>query len=177
MGLWEARLPLSSGTCWQNFIHVRNIFCSNWARAQSFAFMPFSNWVGITRRTKVIPQVQWRCIQKSSGWSEGKPKVVVHYANEETPSRCFITLCKSKSPAQKSEDAFYLQPLKNPSKDCWFSGTPIGHYTLAGTRTPVLMIFMYCSNFNYIIYPQEMTFKTSIIHVHIHVHNKMTANY
>ncbi len=67
-------------------------------------------------------------------WREGNK--VIHYANEETPSRCFVTLYKkyqSKCPAQRPEHAFYLQPLKKPSRDCWYSVMPIGHYTLAGT--------------------------------------------
>lgn len=65
-----------------------------------------------------------------------KPKVVVHYANEESPSKCFVTLYKkyqSKCPSKIPDHAFYLQPLKKPSRDYWFSVTPIGHYTLAGT--------------------------------------------
>ena len=62
-----------------------------------------------------------------------RPKIVTHHANEDTPGRCFVTLYKqyqSKCPAERPS---HVQPLKKTSKDCWYSTTPIGHSTLAGT--------------------------------------------
>ena len=64
-----------------------------------------------------------------------KPKTVVHYANERNPNRCFVRLFKlykSKCPTENlKKNAFYLQPLSNPSNDhVWYSTRPIGHDTL-----------------------------------------------
>ena len=67
---------------------------------------------------------------------KSKPKVVVHHENATNPSRCFVNLYKlyqSKCPKDRPNQAFYLQPLKNPTNDCWFNTVPIGHVTLAGT--------------------------------------------
>lgn len=52
-----------------------------------------------------------------------KPKVVVQYANEENPSRCFVRLFKLYNklcPLDRPHHALYLKPLKIPTKDCWF---------------------------------------------------------
>ena len=65
-----------------------------------------------------------------------KPKVVVHYSNEENPERCFVRLFKlytSLCPQQSPKNSFYLQPLKKPQPNCWYSTKPIGHNTLEGT--------------------------------------------
>ena len=65
-----------------------------------------------------------------------KPKVVRHYANIENPSRCFVTLFKRYTtlcPPKTSKNAFYLQPLRNPTPHCWYSQEPLGHNKLAGT--------------------------------------------
>ena len=65
-----------------------------------------------------------------------KPKVVVHHENTEDPSRCFVRLFKlyrSKCPSTQPKDAFYLQPLKKPTENCWFSPRPIGHCSLDNT--------------------------------------------
>ena len=42
-------------------------------------------------------------------------------------------LYKTKCPKDRPEHAFYLQPLKSPTADCWYNTVPIGHATLAGT--------------------------------------------
>ena len=65
-----------------------------------------------------------------------KPKVVCHYANIDNPSRCFVTLFKRYTtlcPPTTSKNAFYLQPLRNPTPLCWYSQEPLGHNKLAGT--------------------------------------------
>ena len=65
-----------------------------------------------------------------------KPKVVVHHENTEDPSRCFVRLFKlyqSKCPSTRPKDAFYLQPLKKPTENCWYSPRPIGHCSLDNT--------------------------------------------
>ena len=36
-------------------------------------------------------------------------------------------------PANPSADAFYLQPSRHPTSTCWFSATPLGHYSLGRT--------------------------------------------
>ena len=65
-----------------------------------------------------------------------KPKVVRHYANIENPSRCFVTLFKCYTtlcPPKTSKNAFYLQPLRNPTPHCWYAQEPLGHNKLADT--------------------------------------------
>ncbi len=65
-----------------------------------------------------------------------KPKVEVHHKNTEDPSRCFVRpykLYQSKCPSTQPKDAFYLQPLKKPTENCWFSPRPIGHCSLDNT--------------------------------------------
>ena len=37
------------------------------------------------------------------------------------------------SPRERTSDAFYLTPLKNPKTDCWYSTVPLGHNKLAWT--------------------------------------------
>ena len=39
----------------------------------------------------------------------------------------------SKCPKDRPVHALYLQPLKKPTADCWYSTIPIGHAALAGT--------------------------------------------
>ena len=62
-------------------------------------------------------------------------KCVKHYANLENPSRCFVrlfTLYKSRCPSNPKRNAFYLQPLRKPTKQCcWFSREPLGHNKLS----------------------------------------------
>lgn len=65
-----------------------------------------------------------------------KKKVAIHHENTEIPNRCFVRLYKlyqSKCPVDRPDHAFYLQPRKTPTKECWYSTTPIGHVTLAAT--------------------------------------------
>ena len=70
-----------------------------------------------------------------------KPKVVRHYANIENPSRCFVTLFKHYTtlcPPKTSKNAFYLQPLRNPTLHCWYAQEPLGHNKLADTVSRLL---------------------------------------
>ena len=63
-----------------------------------------------------------------------RPKV--HHVNTNEPSRCFVRLYKlylSKCLQNRPANTFYLQPLENPTNDCWFSAVPIGYATLTGT--------------------------------------------
>ena len=63
-----------------------------------------------------------------------KPKVVQHYANTENPERCFVRMFKlylSLCPPDCPDGAFYLGPLKNPTKSCWYSAVPVGRNKLA----------------------------------------------
>ena len=65
-----------------------------------------------------------------------KKKTVQHHDNPSNPARCFVRLFKlyqSKLPKDRPSNAFYFQPLKNPTSDCWFSKKPIGHNALDGT--------------------------------------------
>ena len=62
-----------------------------------------------------------------------KPKIVIHHANLENPSRCFVQLFKLYNklcPVDRPHNAFYLATLSKPKEDCWFSRTPLGHNTL-----------------------------------------------
>ena len=50
--------------------------------------------------------------------------------------RCFVRLLKcylALFPANHPADAFYLQPSRHPTSTCWFSATPLGHYSLGRT--------------------------------------------
>ena len=58
-----------------------------------------------------------------------KPKVVVHHANVDKPTRCFVRFYKGLCPKDQPDHAFYLTPLKNPKEGCWFSRTALGHNT------------------------------------------------
>ena len=49
-----------------------------------------------------------------------KPEIVTHHANITNPRRCFVRLYKlyhSLCPPNRSENAYYLQPLKKPHTD------------------------------------------------------------
>jgi len=62
-----------------------------------------------------------------------KTKQVVHHENSANPSRCpvwLFKLYKILCPQVPKENAFYLQPLKKPKQDCWFSIKPVGHNSL-----------------------------------------------
>ena len=39
----------------------------------------------------------------------------------------------SLMPPNRPADAFYLQPSRHPTSTCWFSATPLGHYSLGRT--------------------------------------------
>ena len=61
---------------------------------------------------------------------------MIHHDNIDDTSRYFVNLYKlyqSKCPRDRPGHPFYLQPLKNPTAEFWFSATPIGHATLAKT--------------------------------------------
>lgn len=61
-----------------------------------------------------------------------KPKEVVQYANVTNTARCPVRLFKlynSLCPKDRRE-AFYLQPLKRPTKDRWYSINNLGHNPL-----------------------------------------------
>ena len=65
-----------------------------------------------------------------------KPKIVKHHANVSNTERCFVRLFKlymQKCPADRPNDAFYLQPLQKPTSDCWYSARPLGHHSLGRT--------------------------------------------
>jgi len=67
---------------------------------------------------------------------KNKQKIVMHHANLENPKRCFVFLYKlynSHCPSDRPSNSFYLQPLKHPSKELWYSTTPVGHTTLEKT--------------------------------------------
>ena len=69
-------------------------------------------------------------------------KCVKHYANLENPSRCFVrlfTFYKSLCPSNPKQNAFYLQPLCMPTKQCWFSREPLGHNKLSHVVSEMCM--------------------------------------
>ena len=58
-----------------------------------------------------------------------EPKEVVHHVNERNPERCLVRLYKlynSLCPNNRPQNAFYLTPLDNPGKDCWYKPVAIG---------------------------------------------------
>ena len=75
------------------------------------------------------------------------PKVDLLYANEKDPGRSFVHLFKMYShlcPKDRPKNTFYLQPLKNPSPECWFSNKHIGYNKLDGTVTRLCTLIKGC---------------------------------
>ena len=66
-----------------------------------------------------------------------KPKIVYHHASIDNPARCFVRLFKMYTQLcpdiPKELNAFYLQPMKTPTVDCWYTCRPLGHNTIAKT--------------------------------------------
>ena len=65
-----------------------------------------------------------------------KPKFVQHHNNPTNPSICFVELFKfyqTVCPPNRPKNAFYIQPLQNPTPTCWFICKPVGHNKLEGT--------------------------------------------
>ena len=65
-----------------------------------------------------------------------KPKVVIHHANLDNPSRCFVTFYKAymaHRPKTIEHNAFYLTPIRNPKSEVWYSTCPVRHHTLSNT--------------------------------------------
>ncbi len=63
-------------------------------------------------------------------------KQVIHHANLNNPSRCFVSLFQlycQHCPPDRKNDAFYLTPLRNPKGPVWYSSVPVGHNTLGQT--------------------------------------------
>lgn len=61
-------------------------------------------------------------------------RIVTHYANLDTPERCHVRLFKkymALSPTSDRNDAFYLQPLRNPTDSVWYSRQPYGKNSLS----------------------------------------------
>ena len=62
-----------------------------------------------------------------------EPKIVEHSENKNNPERCFVRfyqLYVSHCPpaSKRTNDSFYLTPLKKKKDDVWFSGVPIGQH-------------------------------------------------
>lgn len=62
-------------------------------------------------------------------------KVVKAFANTEDPSRCIVALYRKYMALRPHGNAFYLQPLKQPRKDCWYQSRPMGHTNHSLRRT------------------------------------------
>ena len=74
-----------------------------------------------------------KILQKQPGGPKRALKQVVHHENTDNPARCPVRLFKlynSLCPKDRPADAFYLQPLKKPKHDCWFSANPLEHNPL-----------------------------------------------
>ena len=75
----------------------------------------------------------------SGGLAQNKieAKTVVHHANQDNPTRCFVCLFKQyrrRLPETVDNTSpFYLYPLENPKTDTWYLITPVGHNTLSKT--------------------------------------------
>ena len=60
-------------------------------------------------------------------------KVVLHHANTQNPSRCFVRLFAlylSHCPEDSPPERFYQQPLLKPTSKVWYSKQAIGHNKL-----------------------------------------------
>ena len=56
--------------------------------------------------------------------------MVIHHANTQNPSRCFVRLFAlylSRCPEDSPPERFYLQPLSKPTSTVWYSKQAIGH--------------------------------------------------
>ena len=65
-----------------------------------------------------------------------KNKVVKIFENEEKPERCVLKLFikyMSLRPPNATTQALYLQPLQNPSDNCWYANKAVGHNPLSNT--------------------------------------------
>ena len=65
-----------------------------------------------------------------------EPKTVVQHENVENPHRCIVRVFKEydkRCSTSRPGNSFYLQPLKDPKDDVWFSNVPIGHNSLDKT--------------------------------------------
>ena len=63
-----------------------------------------------------------------------QPKQVTCYENSENPSRCLVKLFqKYVSHCPSEPTCFYLTPVRKIKNNIWYSKTPVGHNTLAGT--------------------------------------------
>ena len=63
-------------------------------------------------------------------------KSVKIFSNLNEPNKCPIQLYTkymNLRPFNVTNNVFYLQPLKNPSADCWYQIKPVGHNTLSQT--------------------------------------------
>ena len=90
----------------------------------------------VVEQTGQRPYLQYTedCSKNNQGGLQGrkiKPKKVIQHANTANPSRCPVRLFKLyNSLCSIDRQAFYLQPLKNPTKDRWYSIKALGHNTL-----------------------------------------------
>ena len=62
-----------------------------------------------------------------------KPTVVIHHANVNDPSRCFVTFYKvymTHRPKEVQHNAFYVTPIWNLKSEVWYSKCPVGYHIL-----------------------------------------------
>ena len=59
--------------------------------------------------------------------------MVIHHENIGNPARCFVKLFKVNVHPIDQKDALYLKLPSNPTQQCWYSVSPIGHHTLSQT--------------------------------------------
>ena len=90
-------------------------------------------------RRMALPVVHRRPLKKPPGWPE----------RETNQTKSGSSLCKHRKskqvfcntvqalyhlvPTKTSKNAFYLQPLRNPTPHCWYVQEPLGHNKLADT--------------------------------------------
>ena len=93
----------------------------------------------LTRHKRVYPAQSTRpfprvAVGKGSGYAR-LPKQVTCYENSENPSRCLVKLFqKYVSQCPSEPTCFYLTPVRKIKNNIfWYSKTPVGHNTLAGT--------------------------------------------
>ena len=88
--------------------------------------------VEVVERLGQRPYIQYTEDVSKKG-RKTKQKKVIQHNNTANPGRCPVRIFKmymQLCPAKRPGDSFYLQPLKNPKKGCWFSIKPLGHNTL-----------------------------------------------
>ena len=115
------------------------VFCSAKCRAQRPQEKPLPDRTDIyIEKEGKMPYLKYTedVAKNRQGGMESKrviAKEVLHHANTQNPSRCFVRLLAlylSHCPEDSPPECFFQQPLLKPTSIVWYSKQAIGHYQL-----------------------------------------------